>query len=135
MSLTAEEAVSRVRESLSAPETQDGDAYLVKRLDRIGAAYYIVLLGHHIACIDAASGELLLSAEVDNPVSLLPVDDAKAFAEFEAGAGAELVWKPCAASQSMFYPIWAVSNEAETKYVDQGGGVWPELEPKRPGGG
>jgi hypothetical protein len=106
----------------------------VRRLDSPGA-YFLVCVPGHIAVIDDENGELLASARSIPPPGLLTEEEAVSRAGLGTDADAELVWKPCAASLSMFDPIWAVTSSVRTRYVDQRGGVWDELLPKRPGGG
>jgi len=92
----------------------------------------IVEVADHTACIDAASGALMLSARY--VPTLLSAEAAKRCVGAGPDAVAELVWKPCAVSQSPFDAIWLISDHGQAQYVDQRGRPWASLEPKRPGG-
>ncbi len=88
-----------------------------------------------VACIDAASGALLASATVANaPVTVTPKRRWRS-AGLGDTASTELVWKPCAATLSMFDPLWSVVLEGREVFVDQRRKVWRTLPPKSPGGG
>jgi hypothetical protein len=128
------DAVQRTLQLLALPQTEHATALRVRRLDSPGA-YFLVCVPGHVAVMDDASGELLASARSARAPLLLTKDEALRRAGLGTDADAELVWKPCAASQSMFDPIWAVSSSGRTRYVDQRGEVWNDLQPKRPGGG
>jgi len=132
--LSLSDALQRAIQLLALPQTEHATAHRVRRLDAPGA-YFLVCVPGHVAVIDDESGELLTSARSTNPPGLLTQEEARRQAGLGTDADAELVWKPCAASQSMFDPIWAVSSSGRTKYVDQRGRVWNDLQPKRPGGG
>lgn len=122
------------RRLLALPPSEAGKAWHVRRLDGDGE-YFLVHVADRIACIDAGSGALLASAtSVRTPVAV-----SREAAVVTAGRGnlaaAELVWKPSAATLSMFDPVWLVTCDDVVVFVDQRGKVWSALPPKRPGGG
>lgn len=130
---TPAEAIARTRRLLDLPACDAGSAWRVRRLDG-GGVYYLVRADERVACVDAGSGELLASAHgARDPVAIAP-ERARALAAMGADAVAELVWTPCAATMSMFDPLWAVTQQGRSVYVDQRGGLWPALSPGGPGG-
>jgi hypothetical protein len=122
------------RRLLNLPPSEEGNAWHVRRLDG-GGAYFLVHVADRIACIDAGSGALLVSATTVRT----PVTVSREAAVVTAGRGdlaaAELVWKPSAATLSMFDPVWLVTRDDVVAFVDQRGKVWSALPSKRPGGG
>ncbi len=135
ISLSLSDVVKRALQLLSLPETEHGTAHRVRRLDGQVSAYFLVYVPGFAALIDEQTGELLASAHVERSPLTLKQDEALRRAGLGTGTCAELVWKPCSASLSMFDPIWAVTSYGRTRYVDQRGRVLDELQPKRPGGG
>jgi hypothetical protein len=129
------EAIRQARRLLALPEGDDGEAHLVRRLDVPRGAYFLVRAEGRIAALDAATGDLMASAETARSPVCLSRDDALARAGLGGEPDAELAWGPSAATLSMFDPLWAVSAGGRSVYVDQRGRVWPELPVKRPGGG
>jgi hypothetical protein len=134
MLVSAADAVKRTLQLLALPGTEQGTAYRVRRLDGQGS-YFVVCVPGHVAALDEKTGELLASGDITHAPLILTRDEALHRAGLGTTARADLVWKPCGASQSMFDPIWAVKSSAKTLYVDQRGQVLDELQPKRPGGG
>ncbi len=136
-----EEAISRARRALSVAPSAGAQAWRVRRLDRPGAAYYLVVFGDEhaatgVATVDAVRGEVGVSARLPGRGPHLTVDDRRALdlAGLGSGAQLELVWQPCRASRSPLYPLWQVRADSLTMYVDQQSNVWRELEPAGPGG-
>ena len=133
--MSPSDAVRRALRLLELPESGEGTAHRVRRLDGEGLVYFLVFVPGHVALLDEQTGELLASADVARSPLTLTEDEALSRAGLGPDARAELVWKPCKASLSMFDPFWAVASRGRTVYVDQRGRVMDELEPKRPGGG
>src|SRR5690349_7857062 len=104
------DAVKRTLQLLSMPGSEQGTAHRVRRLDRQGDAYFLILVPGHVAAMDEQTGDLLASAQVTTPPLILTQDEALRLARAGPDARAELVWKPCSASLSMFDPIWAVTS-------------------------
>ena len=129
------DAARTARRLLGLSEGDEGSANRVRRLDR-PVAYYIVHTGGYVVALDEATGALLASAET--PRSPVTLSHATALARAGSGAAAtaELVWTPAtAATQSMFDPLWAVTEAGHTRYIDQRGRLFEILPGKRPGGG
>ena len=117
----------------AAPEAE-GRALRVRRLDRPDEYYLVLLEGAAVAAVDVSRGETLSWAATERPHLAVDEDDARRLAGAEPAAQAELVWRSSAESRSPLYPLWAVSLGDTTLYVDQQGGVWPELHPEGRGG-
>ncbi|QIG46774.1 hypothetical protein G5V57_02810 [Nordella sp. HKS 07] len=130
----SEQAIAQARRLLSLPQSPEGRAWRVRRLDGQNA-YFLVHVAGSVACIDAAGGELLASAAAANTPVSVTSEAALALAGLGDTAAAELVWKPCAATLSMFDPLWSVTHEGREVFVDQRRKVWRTLPPKSPGGG
>lgn len=128
------EAVAQTRRLLALPPSDEGSAWHVRRLDGQGA-YFLVHVAGRVACLDAASGELLASASSARAPIAVTRETALSLAEGGGPASAELVWKPCAATLSMFDPLWSVVRDGSAVFVDQRGKTWSSLQPKGPGGG
>jgi hypothetical protein len=129
------DAVHEAQRVLGLAGDDEGTAYRVRRLDKDGSAYFLVHTGGRAVCLDAETGALITSAETTRSPLILTREAAINRTGFGATATAELVWVPCAASQSMFDPIWAVTEGNHTLYADQRGNVWDALPVKQPGGG
>jgi hypothetical protein len=136
--LSAGDAVATARRELGLDDNVPGRAWPVRRLDRPGDVYYLVVFGDDnaavaVAAVGAQSGEMRNSARVQGVRPHLTVDDARAAELAGAGAGAriELVWRPSPASRSPLYPLWLVQTGRGEVYVDQQGALWSELEPGR----
>ena len=132
------DAVRRALQLLALPELpelEEGTAHRVRRLDGQGRVYFLVFVPGHVALVDEQTGELLASAEAARSPLTLTEDEALSRAGLGPDARAELVWKPCRATLSMFDPLWAVTSHERTVYVDQRGRAMDELDPKQPGGG
>jgi hypothetical protein len=132
---SAADAVCAARRALELPAGGEGKAFHVRRLDKSESAYFLVHTDGHAVCLDVETGALLASAEAPRSPLILTCEEAIERTRLGATAMAELVWAPVAASQSMFDPIWAVTEGRHTLYVDQRGNVWDTFPAKRPGGG
>ena len=128
------EAVREAQRLLGPAPSEEGTAFHVRRLDKSGSAYFLVHIAGHTVCLDAATGTLLASAETPRLPVRMTREAALKRTRFGAMATAELVWVPSAVTQSMFDPLWAVTEGEHTLYVDQRGSVWDSLPMKRPGG-
>jgi len=127
-------ALELARASAGAAPDVDGRALRVRRLDRPGGYYLVLLEGEDIAAVDVDRGETMSWAPVDQPHLEVDEDRARRLAGADSAAEAELVWRSSAESRSPLYPIWAVLVGDITVYVDQQGGVSRELHPAGPGG-
>ena len=132
---SAMEAVREAQRLLGLSPREEGTAFRIQRLDQPGSAYFLILIGDRAVCLEAATGGLMASAQTPLPPLMLPRQAAIERAGFRPKASAELVWAPSVASQSMFDPLWAVTEGEHTRYVDQRGKLWDTLPVKRPGGG
>jgi hypothetical protein len=128
--LSADDAVARVRAAVSAADGVAGHAWPVRRLDRPGETYYLVVLGDEhasvaVGTVSAATGEVGSSAHLPGAGAHLAIDAerAKALAGADEAARAELVWRPSLVSKSPLYPVWEVTLPTGAVYVDQAGSV------------
>lgn len=139
--LTAEDAQELARTALGLEPSILSEALRVDRLDAPGEAYYLVLFGRPeattaVAAVDAASGQLLGSAQLSGRGPHLVVSrlEAAARASVSERFAARLVWQPSRQSRSPLYPLWEVRADAGSAYVDQAGRTWSRLERGGPGG-
>lgn len=140
--MTGEEAIASARSGLGLDPRAGARAWHVRRLDRDGAAYYLVVFGEEdaavaVATVDAAAGRVESSARLPGGGPHLVVGRARALelAGLGAASRAELVWRPCRASYSPLYPLWEVTGAGGARrFVDQQGGVWPSPGEAGPGG-
>ena len=107
----------------------------VRRLDAPGQAYYLVVFGDAraavaIADVDSGSGHVKSWARLpgSEPHGIIDAEQAIKLAGGDVMARAELVWKPCRASRSPFYPLWLIHAAKEEVYLDQQGRLWQTLE-------
>ena len=131
-SVSEDNAVARVRAAVDAPNGTADRAWPVRRLDRRGETYYLVVLGDAdssfaVGTVNPATGDVGSSARLSGGSPHLEVDAAQARALAGAGetAGAELVWRPSPMSKSPLYPFWEVELPDGPVYVDQAGSVRP----------
>jgi hypothetical protein len=130
---TSEQALTHARQLLGLPPSANGSAWRVRRLD-VNEAYFLVHVGGRVACLDAASFALLTSATAAKaPVTVSP-ESARTIAGLGDAASTELVWKPSAATLSMFDPLWSVTLGGRVVFVDQRSKAWQTLPQKSPGG-
>lgn len=128
--LSEDDAVARVRAAVGAGNGAAGRAWRVRRLDRPGETYYLVVLGDEgasvaVGTVNAVTGDVGSSAHLPGRGPHLEVDAVRARALAGAGetAGTELVWRPSLVSKSPLYPVWEVSLPSGPAYVDQAGSV------------
>ena len=131
---------ARARIELGLSETVPVWGWVVRRLDQPGKSYYLAVFGGEdeavaAAVVDIWDGAVQITVELSGHAQLA-VDEVRALelAGLGAGSAAELVWRPCRASYSPLYPIWAVRKGEETIYVDQQGRIWSALDTGSPGG-
>ena len=136
--ITSAEAVRIVQAEFDLHEP--GRAFHVRRLDRPGDAYFLVILGEEgaamtVAAVGELDGEIRTSARLKGDVAHMTVDKEQALelARLWDTPEAELVWRPCQASMSPLYPIWEVKSASGTLYVDQSRGVHEQLQAGGPG--
>jgi hypothetical protein len=132
---SATQAVREAQRLFGLSPNEEGTAFPIQRLDKLGSAYFLIHIADRVVCLDAATGALMASATIPRPPLLLPREAAIQSAHLSPTATAELVWAPSAATHSMFDPLWAVIEGEQTCYVDQRGKLWDTLPLKRPGGG
>jgi len=130
---SSEQAIAQARQLLKLPRSATGSAWHVRRLDGKDP-YVLVHVAGKVACIDVAGVALLASATAANAPVTISADAARALAGLGDTASADLVWKPCAATLSMFDPLWSVALNDREVFVDQRSKVWRTLPPKSPGG-
>jgi hypothetical protein len=130
------DAIEEARRALGLAGGVEARAWLVERLDRPGERYHLIAFGSAssdvaVATVDARGGQLLSSARLPGTARHLATSAADALDAAQLGASAEakLVWQPCQASRSAFYPLWQVSDGTRTVYVDQGRRRWDSLQP------
>jgi hypothetical protein len=128
--LSEDDAVARVRAAVDAPNGIAGRASPVRRLDRPGETYYLVVLGEDgasvaVGTVNAVTGDVGSSALLPGRGPHLEVDEVRArvLAGADRMASAELVWRPSVVSKSPLYPVWKVALPSGPLYVDQGGSV------------
>ena len=141
MEITFEEAIASARAEMGLDTSVAGHAWRIRRLDRPGDAYFLVVLGEAQAAVAVVTvgmhaGEIVASARLPGTGPHLAVDAGEALqlARLGENARAEMVWRPCRASLSPLYPLWEVRTDLETVYVDQQSKVWPALDSSGPGG-
>ena len=132
--LSSTEAVRQAKQLLGLAQDEEGIAFLVSRLDDADFDYFLVHVGGHVACLNAVTGALMVSAKTTRSPLTLSREAAIQCARL-AAAETKLVWSSSPASQSLFDPLWAVTESGRTIYVDQRGKVWHKLPANRPGGG
>ena len=119
-----------MRAAVGAASGVAGRAWPVRRLDRPGETYYLVVLGDEgasvaVGTVNAETGDVSSSAHLPGRGPHLEVDAVRARALTNAGetAAAELVWRPSLVSKSPLYPVWEVALPSGPAYVDQAGSV------------
>lgn len=124
--LSEDDAVASVRAAVGAPNGVAGRAWLVRRLDRPGETYYLVVLGDEgssvaVGTVNPVTGDVGSSASLPGRHPHLEVDavQARALAGADETAEAELVWRPSPVSKSPLYPVWEVALPSGAAYVDQ----------------
>jgi hypothetical protein len=135
------EAIDLARRRLAlGPETR-ARAFRVRRLEPPGGSYYLVVFGEPaaalgVAAVEVATGEVTNWAALPGtgPHALVDAETAIRQAGSPAGSRAALVWRSSPGSRSPLYPLWEVSTDEQTVYVDQQGTIWPSLESPARGG-
>jgi hypothetical protein len=117
----------------------DSSAHLVERLDGQNP-YYLIFFGGQggpgaTVTLDAVSKTILSRARINRVERpwLIEKEQAAASAGFVKPFEARLVWTPCRATRSMFYPLWELTSTSGLVYVNQLGQVWHKLTPAGPG--
>ena len=130
------EAVARARQTIGIDARATARAYRVRRLDRSGEFYYLVVFGGPgltiaVAAVNGASGDIESWARSSGAREHLEVDEAQArrLCRATASASAELVWRPGRVSRSPLYPVWEVRAGREVCYIDQQGKKYSAIDP------
>ena len=129
-----ERALEIAREATGVGPEVEGRVLRVSRLDGAPAYYLVLFDGRAVAAVDAESGETLSWAAAEGTHLTVDEDEARRLAGADRAAEAELVWRSSAETRSPLYPLWAVRRGDTTVYVDQQGGVSPEIHPAGHGG-
>jgi hypothetical protein len=126
-------ALSRARTGID--ERVAARAWLVRRVDRPGEAYYLVVFctdtgSVAVATVDAATSEVGTTARLSGRSRHLRIDAAKALkiADAPEESEIELVWAPGKASRSPLYPVWQVAGPSGPVYVTHRGEVVEGLQ-------
>jgi hypothetical protein len=124
--VSEDDAVARLRAAVDASDSVEGRAWRVRRLDRPGEAYYLVVLGDDnasvaVGTVGAMTGDIGSWAQLAGHGPHLAVDlaRARALAGADESAAGELVWRPSPASKSPLYPVWEITLPSGAVYVDQ----------------
>ena len=133
-------ATSLARAQVKVGESVAADALRVRRLDCVAGHYFLVLFGPRGARTAAATVDV--SSRSVEEWALLPgrtehlTVDASAASNLARmpNAVVDLAWRPCRASRSPLYPMWRLRDPGGTRYVDQQGIVWTDLEGDGRGG-
>jgi hypothetical protein len=130
------EAIARARQTIGVDDRAAARAYRVRRLDRSGEFYYLVVFGGPgmtiaVAAVNGASGDIESWARSSGAREHLEVDEVQArrLCRATASASAELVWKPGRVSRSPLYPVWEVRAGREVCYIDQQGKKYSAIDP------
>jgi len=130
------EAIARARQAIGIAPQTPGRAHRVRRLDKSGKTYYLVVFGEPgktiaVAAVNGASGDIESWAKSPGAREHLEVDEAYArrLCRAPASASAELVWKPGRVSRSPLYPIWEVRSGRDVCYVDLQGKKFFAIDP------
>ena len=139
--ISKNEAIARARSLLKLGAQTLARVWRVRRVDRPNEAYYLIVFGEPqasigVVAVDITSGEVMIWAPLPGTRPHLSIDSETAvqIAAFPSKTHAELVWKSCRGSHSPLYPLWEISAEKMTVYVDQQGIVWQTLESSGSGG-
>jgi hypothetical protein len=129
-----ERALQIARTAIGAEASSTDRAFRVRRLDRPGSDYYLVLLDRALAAVDIAQELVMSWAKTSTPRLAVDESTARSLAALGPEASAQLVWRSSSASRSPLYPFWEVTQHDHVLYVDQQQRVWHELESNRRGG-
>lgn len=133
--VSEELAISGARGTIRVDDNVPARAWLVKRLDHPNRLYYLVVFGKEnatigLAVVDSDTGEVNNSARLPGTTAhlIISAEQALSFVGGKSEAMIDLVWKPCAATRSPFYPLWRIRTASETIYVDQQGNQQTDLD-------
>lgn len=139
--ITADEAIAIARTKIHADAAAPARAWHVRRLDRVGESYYLVVVGDEhastgVVAVGAAQGDVQTWANLPGQGPHVRLDHGAAMQRsgLADATTAEMVWKPCRATRSPLYPLWEIQGKTKTVYVDQQGTLWPDLPSGGPGG-
>lgn len=139
--LSEKSGIAQARSKLGLDDRIPARVFRTQRVDRVDEAYYLIIFGRPqaavgVAAVDTATGEVMVSAKLPGRGPHLQIDAEAALqrVNLPPGAQATLVWKPCKGSRSPLYPLWEITYEQETVYVDQQGVVWTTLSVSECGG-
>lgn len=118
-------AIANARQALGLDANASARVWSITRLKPGRHNYFLVVFGTDeasvgIAAVDAYSMEILEKARLPGfqTHQLLSAREAIQRARLTAGTKAALVWEPTAASRSPFYPLWQLTTQTETVWVD-----------------
>lgn len=133
--VSAAQAVQLSRAQTGIDEHVEARAWLVRRVDRPGGAYYLVVFGNDTgsiaaATVDATTSEVGTTARLPGRSPHVRIDAAQAreIADAPEEAETELVWAPGKASRSPLYPVWQVVGPSGPVYVTHRGEVLKGLQ-------
>jgi hypothetical protein len=139
--LSKREAIDLARGSLGLKPGIRASAFRVLRTDPPDGVYYLLVFGEPeaavgVAAVDAATGNVTTWANLPGtaPHTLIDAETASRRAGLRGKSRAQLVWRSSPRSRSPLYPLWQISTNEKTVYVDQQGTVWPSLESPTRGG-
>jgi hypothetical protein len=140
--LSKREAIDLARGRLGLKPGIRASAFTVLRIDPAAdGVYYLLVFGEPeaavaVAAVDVATRNVTTWATLPGtaPHTLIDGETASRHAGLPGKSRAQLVWKSSPGSRSPLYPLWQISTEEETVYVDQQGRVWQSLESPTRGG-
>jgi hypothetical protein len=135
-------AIVAAREALGLAASHAARVWPVTRLKPGAHHYFLIVFGTEqasvgIAAVDSISNAILAKALLPGRElhRLLSAEEAIQRAGFGPGTKATLVWEPSHASRSPFYPLWQLTDQNETVWVDSiQGTIWKNLNSNRGGG-
>jgi hypothetical protein len=117
--------IANARLALDLDVSVPAHVWAVARLQPGRHNYFLVVFGTDqasigIATVDASSMEVLEKARLPGSQlhHLLSAREAIRRASLPADTKATLVWEPSAASRSRFYPLWQLTTQTKTVWVD-----------------
>ena len=109
----------------------ESSSHLVERLQEPNP-YYLIFFGGPGGPGAGVARGISTAGRVERPW-LIEKEQAASKAGCAKPFEGRLVWTPCRATRSPFYPLWELSSASGLVYVDQLGQVWHKLEPAGPG--
>lgn len=112
----------------------------IRREDRPGDSYYLVVLGdpcraEGAAAVHSVTGEVMEWAALSGTGPHLTMNSEEATRRAgDPGGRAVLVWRPGRAGTTMLAPVWRVGSDDGLRYVDQRGTVWESIDRDARGG-